>query len=55
MTTWQGSIRMEDGSKAGKKVIKGLAMIPSMVVLEDVKTPIHNVLMFTLDGKAIQR
>jgi hypothetical protein len=49
---WLGLIRMEDGSsKVGQKFIKGLWMIPLMVVLEDIKTPIHDVLMFTLDGK----
>jgi hypothetical protein len=42
---------MEDSSKVRQKFIEGLSMIPSMMVLEDIKTIIHDVLMFTLDGK----
>jgi hypothetical protein len=34
-----------------QKFIEGLSMIPSMMIIEDIETPIHDVLMFTLDGK----
>jgi hypothetical protein len=36
---WQGTILMEDSSKVRQKFIKGLSMIPSMMVLEDIETP----------------
>jgi hypothetical protein len=46
---------MEDISKIRQNFIEGLSMIPSMIpsrmVLEDIETTIHEVLMFTLDGK----